>query len=219
MRILVVDDEPDLCEILRFNLESEGFDVECAYSGEAALSLLAEGKRFSLMLLDVMMERLSGFDVVRRMRADGDNTPVVFLTALGAEHEQLEGFASGGDDYIAKPFSFPTVLARIRAVLKRTETLNDKAMPFALDHALGQALVDGKPVALTKTEFKILSLLVEHEGKTFSRQEIMEQVWDNVCVGDRSVDVHIARLRKKLGSAGDSITNRSGFGYAFVNGK
>ena len=120
MRILVVDDEPDLCEILCFNLESEGFETERAYSAEAALALIGQGQRFDLILLDVMMEQVSGYDMARQLRERGDNTPIIFLTARDAEVDQLEGFSAGADDYITKPFSFPTVLARIRAVLKRT---------------------------------------------------------------------------------------------------
>ncbi len=225
-RILVVDDEPDLCEILCFNLESEGFEVEHAYSAESALALMAEGRHFSLILLDVMMERMSGFDMARQLRAQGDNTPIIFLTALGAEHDMLEGFGSGGDDYIAKPFSFPTVLARIKAVLKRSEsadseTENGCIKIDGLDVDLHHKTVayQGRPVSLTKKEFEILSLLMLHKDEHLSREMIMESVWSDTFVTDRSVDVHIARLRKKLGSAGNSIVNHSGFGYIFVSGQ
>lgn len=226
MRILVVDDEPDLCEILCFNLENEGFEVERAYSAESALSLIGEGRRFNLILLDVMMERMSGYEMARQLRASGNNTPIIFLTALSAESELLEGFESGGDDYVTKPFSFPTVLARVRAVLKRSEVpapASDTNVfleqgPFWVDLQRKRVQVSGQAVSLTKKEFLILTLLMQHIGVHFTREQILESVWENdAYVGDRSVDVHIARLRKKLGSAGDYIVNHSGFGYVFVS--
>ena len=215
MKILVVDDEPDLCEILSFNLENEGFETEYAYSAEAVVSLLQSGNRYDLLLLDVMMESMSGFDLVRKMRAEGDNTPVIFLTARGAESDLLDGFESGADDYIAKPFSFPTVLARVRAVLKRTTPPNSEGL--VLDAGRKSVMVDGQQVALTKKEFLILSLLVSNEGVHFTREQIIDKVWeDDTYVGDRSVDVHIARLRKKIGRFSDRIVNHSGFGYVYV---
>lgn len=225
MRILVVDDEPDLCEILCFNLESEGFETERAYSAEAALALMGQGQRFDLILLDVMMEQVSGYDMARQLRERGDNTPIIFLTARDAEVDQLEGFSAGADDYITKPFSFPTVLARIRAVLKRTASSegqpeNEQVIhcgSIEVDLQRKAVSVDGQPIALTRKEFLILVLLMQHPGEHFHRQQIIERVWDDdAYVGDRSVDVHIARLRKKLGRFADSIVNHSGFGYTFV---
>lgn len=224
MRILVVDDEPDLCEILCFNLESEGFEAERAYSAEAALTLMEQGPQFDLILLDVMMEQMSGYDMARQLRERGNNTPIIFLTAMGTEDDQLRGFAVGADDYITKPFSFPTVLARIRAVLKRsssdgvqptTSLVRQGAMEIDLLHKA--VTIEGMPVALTRKEYHILALLAQHPGEHFSREQIIDNVWDDdAYVGDRSVDVHIARLRKKLGSYSDSIVNHSGFGYTFV---
>ena len=225
MRILVVDDEPDLCEILCFNLESEGFETERAYSAEAALALMGQGQRFDLILLDVMMEQVSGYDMARQLRERGDNTPIIFLTARDAEVDQLEGFSAGADDYITKPFSFPTVLARIRAVLKRSASSdgqpeNEQVIhcgSIEVDLQRKAVSVDGQPIALTRKEFLILVLLMQHPGEHFHRQQIIEKVWDDdAYVGDRSVDVHIARLRKKLGRFADSIVNHSGFGYTFV---
>lgn len=225
MRILVVDDEPDLCEILCFNLESEGFETERAYSAEAALALMGQGQRFDLILLDVMMEQVSGYDMARQLRERDDNTPIIFLTARDAEVDQLEGFSAGADDYITKPFSFPTVLARIRAVLKRTASSegqpdNEQVIhcgSIEVDLQRKAVSVDGQPIALTRKEFLILVLLMQHPGEHFHRQQIIEKVWDDdAYVGDRSVDVHIARLRKKLGRFADSIVNHSGFGYTFV---
>lgn len=219
LRILVVDDEPDLCEILCFNLESEGFVAERAYSAEAALQMMEDGKRFNLVLLDVMMERMSGFEMARELRSRGIDTPVIFLTARTAEEDQLDGFASGGDDYITKPFSFPTVLARIRAVLKRVQQSADVGdkLPFGrltVDTRMKTVAIDGVPVSLTKKEYSIFSLLFQNRGRHFSRQQILVDVWEeDTFVGDRSVDVHVARLRKKLGPCGEYIVNHTGFGY------
>ena len=218
-RILVVDDEPDLCEILCFNLESEGFEAERAYSAESALQLIEDGGRFDLILLDVMMESMSGFEMARELRSRGIDTPVIFLTARTAEEDQLDGFASGGDDYITKPFSFPTVLARIRAVLKRMPQPaegGDKLSfgPLSVDTMTKSVAIDGVPVSLTKKEYNILSLLLRNQGQHFSRQQIIDSVWEeDTFVGDRSVDVHVARLRKKLGRCGEYIVNHTGFGY------
>lgn len=205
MKILVVDDEQDLCEILRFNLESEGFEVDTAVSAEEALPMAARG-RYNLMLLDVMMDRMSGFDMARTLRARGDMTPVIFLTALGSHDDQMKGFDVGADDYIAKPFSFDTVLARIRAVLRRT-TSPSPTTPSSLNI----------PSSLTKREYLIYTLFAKHPGRYFTREEIVDAVWpDDTCVGERSVDVHIARLRKKLGTEGTHIVNKTGFGYGLV---
>lgn len=196
-RILIVDDEEDLCEILRFNLEAEGFLVETAHSAEEALAL---DTRYDLMLLDIMMERMSGIEMVEHMRAEGDNTPVIFLTALGDHDAQLRGFSVGADDYIAKPFSFDTVLARVKAVLRRTSLASPASS-----------------VSLTRREQLILDLFRQQPGKFFTREEILAAVWPgDTFVGERSVDVHIARLRKKLGPDGNRIVNKTGFGYGLV---
>lgn len=200
-RILVVDDEEDLCEILRFNLEAEGFEVETAASAEAALGML--GMRFDLILLDVMMDRMSGFEMLEEMRRRGDNTPVIFLTARDAHDDQLQGFGIGADDYITKPFSFDTVLARVKAVLRRSAGSSDTGL--------------SRYPSLTRREHLIFDLFRQHPGRFFSREEILEAVWpDDTLVGERSVDVHIARLRKKLGAEGQRIVNKTGFGYGLV---
>ena len=197
-RILVVDDEEDLREILRFNLEAEGFDVETAASAEEALSKFEiRNSKFEIILLDVMMDRMSGFELAQRLRDAGDRTPIVFLTARDTHDDELQGFGVGADDYITKPFSFDTVLARVRAVLRRTGTAN--------------------PTGLTKREHLILDLFRQQPGRFFSREEILAAVWpDDTLVGVRSVDVHIARLRKKLGTDGNRIVNKTGFGYGLV---
>jgi len=221
-RILIVDDELDLCYILGYNLQNEGFETQYACSAEEALQKLDGEHGFSLLLLDVMMEEMSGFEMARVLRERGDNTPIIFLTARNAENDVLNGFEVGGDDYVTKPFSFPTLLARVRAVLKRSPSPQDSSQsievgPFSVDGAKHTLSVDGQLIALTKKEFLIMKLLLENEGQHHSRQDIIEQVWESdTYVGDRSVDVHIARLRKKLGDYGDCIVNHSGFGYMFT---
>lgn len=202
-RILIVDDEEDLREILRFNLESEGYEAVTAASAEEALAALRGAHAaFHLLLLDVMMDRMSGFEMARQLRTEGNNIPIIFLTARDTHDDQMQGFGVGADDYITKPFSFDTVLARVRAVLRRA----------------GQAPVNvGTAINLTRREQLILELFQQHPGHFFSREEILSAVWpDDTLVGERSVDVHIARLRKKMGSAGNRIVNRTGFGYGLV---
>lgn len=203
-RILVVDDEEDLREILRFNLEAEGFEVETAASAEEALAgFKSQVSGFSLILLDVMMDRMSGFEMAQRMREAGDNTPIIFLTARDAHDDQLQGFDVGADDYITKPFSFDTVLARVKAVLRRSNPTSPTS-PTSL-------------TGLTKREHLILALFQQQPGRFFTREEILAAVWPgDAFVGERSVDVHIARLRKKLGAEGQRIVNKTGFGYGLV---
>lgn len=199
-QILIVDDEQDLREILQFNLESEGYQVSSASSAEEALEMMQGGLRPDLILLDVMMERMSGFDMAKALRQSGNEVPIIFLTALTGEPNLLLGFETGGDDYIEKPFSFQTVLARVRAVLKRS----------------APAPIEPLAVPLTKREQEILDLLRSHPGQYFPREEIMARVWGtDTFVGDRSVDVHIARIRKKLGLQGEHIGNKTGYGYYF----
>ena len=203
-RILVVDDEEDLREILRFNLEAEGFEVETAASAEEALSTFHLSPfTFHLILLDVMMDKMSGFEMAQRMREAGDNTPIIFLTARDAHDDQLQGFGVGADDYITKPFSFDTVLARVRAVLRRSSSSSLSSSTSL--------------TSLTRREHLILDLFRQQPGRFFTREEILAAVWpDDTLVGERSVDVHIARLRKKLGSEGQRIVNKTGFGYGLV---
>lgn len=199
-KILIVDDEQDLCEILSFNLQSEGYETDTALSAEDALALIDAGRRYDMLMLDVMMDRMSGFEMAAALRSRGDNTPVIFLTALDAHDDQLQGFAAGADDYITKPFSFDTVLARVKAVLRRS----------------GTATVS-EPASLTKREHLILDLFRQHPGRYFTREEILSSVWPgDTLVGERSVDVHIARLRKKMGAEGSRIVNKTGFGYGLV---
>lgn len=219
-RILVVDDEQDICDILRFNLEGAGFDVATCNSAEEALTLLTSGLSFDLILLDVMMDAMSGFEMAKQLREGGDTTPIIFLTALVGDDNQLEGFSSGADDYIYKPFSAATVLARVNAVLRRTAAVSSSAIievdGLRLVPTEESVYQDGVRLPLTKKEYLILLLLLRNRGQHLSREQIMADVWgDEVCVGDRSVDVHIARLRRKLGHLGARLANRSGFGYIF----
>ena len=218
-KILVVDDEQDLCEILRFDLSAEGFAVTTANSAEEALEVLHHEEHrvepFALILLDVMMDRMSGIEMARHLRQQGDEIPIIFLTALGGHDDQLAGFDAGADDYITKPFAFDTVLARVRAVLRRTQPLPLLGVGgLTLDSEHGRVLQNGEPLALTRREYLILALMMQNVGTCFSREEILARVWPNdTYVGDRSVDVHIARLRKKLGADGALIVNKTGFGY------
>ena len=220
--ILVVDDEPDICEVLQFNLDNEGFLVTTASSAEEALKILA-GDEFHLILLDVMMGGMSGFRMVERIRKDGNTTPVIFLTAKDTENDMLTGFSAGGDDYIPKPFSIKEVIARVKAVLKRVEKIRAKPVPrelqfdgISIDLQSKQLYIRGMQVRLTKTEFEILLLLIQNPLRVFSREEILDRVWgDQSYVLERTVDVHLTRLRRKLGDHAMYITNRSGYGYCF----
>jgi DNA-binding response OmpR family regulator len=217
-KILIVDDEADIREILQFNLENEGFEVETADSAETALKVLS--KQFQLILLDVMMGEMSGFKMADALRKMGNDTPIIFLTAKNTENDLLTGFSIGGDDYISKPFSIKEVLVRIKSVLRRTETEKQKTEiifdSLVINMEAKTAVINGLMLDLTKTEFNILALLASNEGRTFSRSEILNRAWsENAIVLDRTVDVHIARLRKKLGKYGNFIENRSGYGYWF----
>lgn len=222
-RILVVDDEQDLCEILKFNLETDGYHVETANSAEEALDM--DIKSFDLLLLDVMMGGMSGFAMAKRLKADPEtkDIPVVFLTARDTENDTVTGFNLGADDYISKPFSIREVLVRIRAVLRRTAEKNGEQQSNVLRYQ-GLELnldkktvsIDGEDVPFTKTEFEILHLLLDEKGRVFSRQELIDRIWPkDVLVLDRTVDVNITRLRKKIGKFSKCIVTRLGFGYYF----
>ena len=221
-KILVIDDERDLCEILRFNLASAGFVVHTAYSGEEAL--LKDIPSYDLLLLDVMMPCMSGFELAARLKQDAStaDVPIIFLTALNEEEDTLHGFDLGADDYITKPFSVREVVARVKAVLGRTSA-NASSMQelcyegLVMDLAKMTVTVDGEPALLTKTEFEILKLFLENRGQVFSRQELLDKVWpSDVVVIDRTVDVNITRMRKKIGRYSSCIVTRHGFGYLFV---
>ena len=217
-RILVVDDEQDLCEILQVNLRAEGYDAQVAFSAAEALSLGLE--RFALLILDVMMPGMSGFELAAAIRSRGLRTPIIFLTAKDAEEDKLKGFSLGADDYVPKPFSVRELMARVRAVLSRSQPIQkEESIAFeglAIDLAQMTAAIDGEPISLTKTEMELLRLLLEHRGQVFSRQQLLDTVWPkDVIVTERTVDVNITRLRKKLGAYGQHIATRQGYGYLF----
>jgi DNA-binding response OmpR family regulator len=219
-KILIVVDEKDLCEILEFNLTSEGFITEVAHSAEAALKKPLD--EFDLILLDVMMGEMSGYKMASKVRRDLKlAVPIIFLTAKTAENDLLTGFNVGGDDYISKPFSIKEVIARIKAVLKRGIQIESSNTVLKFDNLLVDnnsktVTVDGETVNLTRKEFEILVLLLKHEGQYLERNEILNRIWsDDVIVTERNVDVNIARLRKKIGIYGQYIKGKSGYGYAF----
>lgn len=221
-RILVVDDEEDLCEILKFNLEMEGYTVDTAYSAEEALK--PDITQYNLLLLDVMMGEISGFKMARMLKANKDTAeiPIIFITAKDTENDTITGFNLGADDYISKPFSLREVIMRVKAVLRRTagvqikeeEQLQYKGLVINIPQK--KVTIDGEETSLTKKEFEILLLLLQNQGRVFSREDILAKVWnDEVYVLDRTIDVNITRLRKKIGSYGKYIVTRLGYGYCF----
>ena len=222
-KILIVDDEADIRDILQFNLENAGYNVETAASAEEALEVLSDGH--SLILLDVMMHGMSGFQMARLLREEKNNQiPIIFLTAKDGQDDLLTGFSSGADDYIPKPFSIQEVIARVGAVLRRSASVEK---PVAADSTIhvGDVTIDRErktvtvgrqPVQFSKKEFEILNLLASEPGKIFSRDDLITELWkDAPYVLDRTVDVHIARIRAKLGTCKGYLTNRSGYGYTF----
>ena len=223
-RILVVDDEQDLCEILKFNLETEGYQVETANSAEEALE--KDIASYNLLLLDVMMGGMSGFQLAKQLKNSEvtAHIPIIFLTARDTENDTVTGFNLGADDYISNPFSIREVMVRVRAVLRRTASRLEGAEEPAVISYQGLLLnldkksvsVDGEDVPFTKTEFELLRLLLEERGRVFSRQELIDRVWPkDVLVLDRTVDVNITRMRKKIGKFAKCIVTRLGFGYYF----
>lgn len=223
-RILVVDDEQNLCEILKFNLETEGYQVETANSAEEALE--KDIASYNLLLLDVMMGGMSGFQLAKQLKNSEvtAHIPIIFLTARDTENDTVTGFNLGADDYISKPFSIREVMVRVRAVLRRTASRLEGAEEPAVISYQGLLLnldkksvsVDGEDVPFTKTEFELLRLLLEERGRVFSRQELIDRVWPkDVLVLDRTVDVNITRMRKKIGKFAKCIVTRLGFGYYF----
>ena len=221
-KILIVDDEPDICEILEFNLVNEGYGITTVHSVEEALNKLTSDH--SLILLDVMMGGISGYKLAENLRRNGNHIPIIFLTAKDTENDMLTGFSVGGDDYIPKPFSIKEVLARVKAVLKRQKSTEEKTVEtqklifddVIIDIELKEVQIDSNKIALTKTEFEILVLLAKHKEKIFSREDIIDSVWhETPYITERTVDVHITRLRKKLGAYAFFISNRQGYGYHF----
>ena len=218
---MVVDDEQDLCEILKFNLETEGYQVATAYSAEEALE--KNLARFDLLILDVMMGGMDGFAMAERLKSNPEtaHVPIIFLTAKTDENDKVNGLNLGADDYIAKPFSIREVMARVRAVLRRSgeKSVGQQILKFrGLEVNLDKKTVsiEGEDIPFTKTEFELLHLLLDERGRVFSRQELIDRVWPkDVLVLDRTVDVNITRLRKKIGPYAKCIVTRLGFGYYF----
>jgi DNA-binding response OmpR family regulator len=219
-KILVVDDEPVICEVLEFNLANEGYEITCAHSAEEALKKLAPDH--TLILLDVMMGGISGYKLAEALRQNKNPVPIIFLTAKDTENDMLTGFSVGGDDYISKPFSIKEVIARVKAVLKRTSVAtikNDDKLVFddvVIDFELKELAIGDEKITLTKTEFELIAFLSENPDRIYSRDEIIDRVWkDTPYITERTVDVHITRIRKKLGNRATLISNRAGFGYRF----
>jgi two-component system, OmpR family, alkaline phosphatase synthesis response regulator PhoP len=219
--ILIVDDEEDLCEILQYNLSNAGFKTEVAHSAEDALKkTLCE---FDLILLDVMMGQMSGFKFADKIRKELNiDVPVIFLTAKDTENDILTGFSLGADDYVSKPFSINELTARVKAVLKRSynDKVNNKSiMQFNgidLDTVRKRVIINDERVELTKKEYEILKVMLENQGKVFSREELLSRIWgQDVVVTERTVDVNITRLRTKLGVFGQFLKNKTGYGYFF----
>ena len=226
-RVLIVDDEETLCEVLQLNLENEGYDVDIVFSAEQALTL--DLKQYSLILLDIMMGEISGIKMAKMLKADVStaNIPIIFCTARDTEDDMIMGLNLGADDYIMKPYTIRNVIARVKSVLRRASGYkgNNIAVEknnilqvegLQLDLEFKRCLVDGVEIKLARKEFELLAYLISHRGKILSREQILSKVWsDEVVVLDRTIDVNITRLRSKIGTYGSYIVTRSGFGYGF----
>lgn len=221
-RILIVDDEVDLCEILKFNLQQDGFNVQVANSGEEALEKDLSG--FDIFLFDVMMDGINGFELLQHLRLNLNITkPVIFVTALTNEESVLEGFSIGAEDYIKKPFSVKELVARVNVVLNRfmqNQVIQQNHIGINIDNMKKQILLNNIPIDFTRTEYDLFVLLHKQPGKVYSRDEILRTVWtDEQYVSGRTVDVNITRIRKKMGEHGMCIVTRSGYGYYFDDKK
>ena len=226
-RILIVDDEETLCEVLKLNLENEGYDVDIAFSAEQALTL--DLKQYSLILLDIMMGEISGIKMAKMLKADVTTAdiPIIFCTARDTEDDMIMGLNIGADDYIMKPYTVRNVIARVKSVLRRTSghKTNSHAIEksnilqvegLVLDLEFKRCTIDDIEIKLARKEFELLAYLISHRGKICSREQILSRVWsDEVVVLDRTIDVNITRLRSKIGAYGSYIVTRSGFGYGF----
>ncbi len=225
-RLLIVDDEETLCEVLKLNLENEGYDVDIAFSAEQALTF--DLKSYSLILLDIMMGEISGIKMAKMLKADVStaNVPIIFCTARDTEDDMVMGLNIGADDYIMKPYTVRNVIARVKSVLRRTTGYKNNAVAekpnllkvegLHLDLEFKRCIVDGVEIKLARKEFELLAYLIQHRGKICSREQILSSVWsDEVVVLDRTIDVNITRLRSKIGVYGSYIVTRSGFGYGF----
>jgi two-component system, OmpR family, alkaline phosphatase synthesis response regulator PhoP len=220
-RILIVDDEEDICEILKFNLESEGYIVDTVNSAEEALALKID--KYQLFLLDVMMKGMSGYKLADEIRKRKKIiTPIIFITAKNSENDKLTGFSLGADDFITKPFSVKEIIARVKAVSRRAESRGSnnpediiKVAGIELDLEKKRLRIDGHREDLTPIEFQLLYMLLKNPGRIFDRDQILDFIWRDVSVTERTVDVHVTRLRKKLGDYGKYLVTRKGYGYCF----
>ncbi len=213
---MIVDDEETLCEALRTYAVLEGYDADTAFCAEEALLLDLEN--YDLLLLDIMMDRMSGTELAARLKSNPRTAhiPIIFLTAKDNEEDMVSGLKIGADDYIVKPYSVKNVMARIEAVLRRTHMHRQATVCVECNRETLACTVDGNLVRLPRKEFEILALMLENPGRIFSREEIMQRIWpDRVVVADRSVDVHITRLRGKIAPYGRNIVSRSGYGYGW----
>lgn len=232
-RILVIEDEEAVCEILKYNLEKEGYEVDCAYSAEEALDMDLDV--YSLFMVDIMMGELSGFDFAKRVRnvTATENIPILFCSAMSDEDYVVKGLNIGADDYVTKPFVIGEVLARVRAILRRSgitksrsaetpkaeQSIYESDVVFKnlrIDRNDKEVYLDNEVVTLTRTEYDILLFFLTHRNRIYSRDEIIKSVWgDDVVVTGRTIDTNITRLRKKLGDYDKYIVTRQGFGYGF----
>lgn len=220
-RILVVDDENDICEVIKLNLELNGYAVDTASTAEEALK--KDLSQFSLLLLDVMMGEMSGYELTKKIREDNKfaSLPIILCTAKDQESDVETGFLSGADDYIKKPFSMKELILRVQSLLRRCQNSQQQknilsCQGLIIDRNMKSCEVDGVNVPLTKKEFDILELFLSSPEIIFSREEILDKVWEeDVLVIDRTIDVNINRLRKKLGEYGKNIITKSGYGYGF----
>jgi two-component system phosphate regulon response regulator PhoB len=221
--ILIVEDEADLRELVRYNLEAEGFRVSMAESGDEAVERIRDGVP-DLILLDWMLPGLSGIELCRRWRSREETarTPIIMITARGEEEERVRGLATGADDYVVKPFSMPELVARIQALLRRSSpqlvTNVLKAGDLELDRQSHRVRRSGRDLHLGPTEYRLLEYLMRHPGRVYSREQLLDGVWGNdVYVDERTVDVHVGRLRKAInrGRESDPIRTVRGAGYAF----
>jgi len=220
-RILVVDADRELCEMLRSNLEIEGFQVDVVYSAEAALELHLTD--YVLLVLEVVTGTISGFKMVHIIRQNSEliNIPIVFLTSKNTENDRLTGFNLGAEDYITKPFSLPELVARLRAITRRINATNPQRSDIAFENLRinlknKQVLLEEKEVLFTRKEFEILKLLLENKNRTFTRSEILSLIWsEDAFVLNRTIDVNITRIRKKIGPYDKHIVTKLGLGYCF----
>ena len=217
--ILIVDDEPDIREILRYNLEKEGFAITEAVDGNDALDKLS--KDLDLAILDIMMPGKDGYDVCRKIREQGNTLPIVFLTAMDREFDELKGLEVGADDYVRKPFSPKMLIARINAIFRRIDQINSKGTSICfgelkINTSTYIAQLDGEELHLPRKEFELLAFFMSQPNIIFNREELLGRLWEgDVFVVDRTIDVHINRIRSKLGPYKNWIETVKGIGYRF----